>query len=78
MGTGEQPSLWAKLAQLQLPVHLIAGELDEKFVDINRRMAAQISGATLSVVPNAGHTVHLEHPERFRSIVLGLCSTITV
>lgn len=73
MGTGEQPSLWKQVHQIPMPVHLIVGMLDEKFVDINRRMAAQIPKAELVVVPEAGHTVHLEQPQRFRAIVLGLC-----
>jgi len=73
MGTGEQPSLWEQLDQLTMPVQLIVGELDEKFVDINLRMAAQIPKAELVVVPEAGHTVNFEQPEHFRAIVLGLC-----
>lgn len=73
MGTGEQPSLWGQLGQLSMPVHLIAGLLDEKFVETNRCMAAQIPTAELVVVPEAGHTVHLEQPEHFREIVLGIC-----
>lgn len=69
MGTGQQPALWERLDQLQMPVHLVVGALDEKFVAINRRMAAQIPQATLTCVPGAGHTVHLEQPQRFRAIV---------
>lgn len=71
MGTGIQPSLWQQLGNLKMPVHLIAGELDDKFVAINRRMAAQIPAARLDIVPGAGHTVHLERPSLFSQILLG-------
>ena len=65
MGTGAQPSLWDSLNQLAMPVLLIAGELDGKFVEINREMAAAMSHATLRIVPGAGHAVHLERPDAF-------------
>lgn len=65
MGTGEQPSLWSCLDKLSMPVLLVAGEHDEKFFAINQRMAALIPGATLCVLGEAGHTVHLERPTAF-------------
>lgn len=66
MGTGVQPSLWSRLGELRMPVHLLVGALDTKFVAINRRMAQALPQATLTVVPDAGHTVHLEQPRRFQ------------
>jgi 2-succinyl-6-hydroxy-2,4-cyclohexadiene-1-carboxylate synthase len=68
MGTGAQPSLWPRLPDMRLPVRLVAGELDMKFVQIGQEMAAQLPQATLHVVPGAGHTVHLERPEAMLSI----------
>ena len=61
-GTGTQESQWPKLHQLSMPVHLIVGELDEKFTSIAREMKPLISTSELTVVENAGHTVHLENP----------------
>jgi len=69
MGTGAQPSLWPALPQLMLPVELIVGSLDPKFVAINRQMAAQLPQAQLEIVSNAGHTVHLERPSSFQNLV---------
>jgi 2-succinyl-6-hydroxy-2,4-cyclohexadiene-1-carboxylate synthase len=71
MGTGSQPSLWERLGELQPRTLLIAGELDEKFCSINRRMAAAIPGAQLHIAPGAGHTVHLEQPEWYADVVAG-------
>jgi len=65
MGTGVQPSLWPRLARLSVPTLLLVGAEDAKYVALNRRMAACIPSARLRVVPQAGHTVHLEQPEAF-------------
>jgi len=48
---------------LRMPVLLIAGELDTKYVDIAHRMAARIADARVEIVPGAGHACHLEQPE---------------
>lgn len=70
MGAGVQPSLWERLGELALPVLLLAGEQDEKFVAIARQMAEVILQATLRIVPEAGHTIHLKQPEVWLSLVL--------
>lgn len=71
MGTGVQPSLWGRLGELTMPVLLLAGEEDEKFVAIARQMAERIPHARLEIVPGAGHTVHLERSEFFCQEVIG-------
>ncbi|MBX3051961.1 MAG: 2-succinyl-6-hydroxy-2,4-cyclohexadiene-1-carboxylate synthase [Caldilineaceae bacterium] len=70
MGTGVQPSLWDRLADLAMPVLLMAGEEDAKFVAIARQMAEYIPHAQLVIVPQAGHTIHAEQPSVFRQAVL--------
>jgi 2-succinyl-6-hydroxy-2,4-cyclohexadiene-1-carboxylate synthase len=76
MGTGAQPSLWDQLGTISRPTLLIAGELDGKFVVINRRMAAAIRGAKLQIIPDAGHTTHLERPELFATAVLAFLARL--
>lgn len=70
MGTGRQPAHWEKLRGLHTPTLLIAGALDQKFVNINREMADLLPNASLEIVPEAGHTVHLERPLRFVELLL--------
>ena len=70
MGTGVQPSLWDRLPGLESPTLLICGALDTKFSAINTEMYDLIPNSTLTVIPDAGHTTHVEQPERFRSEVL--------
>ena len=69
VGTGVQPSLNAQLPTLHIPVLLIAGELDTKFTTIAKRMAQALPQSQLHIIPAAGHTVHLEQPQLFTSLV---------
>jgi 2-succinyl-6-hydroxy-2,4-cyclohexadiene-1-carboxylate synthase len=62
-GTGTMPPLWERLGAIQAPTLLIAGALDPKYVAIARAMAERIPHSRLVVVPEAGHTVHLERPD---------------
>lgn len=61
----------AHLPRLALPVHLMAGELDAKFVALARAMQARLPDATLTVVPGAGHNLVLERPAAVIAALLG-------
>ena len=61
-GTGTQDPLWDRLRELTMPVLVLAGERDTKFIDIGRQLAAGIPRATFATVPGAGHAAHLEQP----------------
>ena len=65
MGTGAQSSLWPRLPELTMPVHLISGALDAKFSAINLRMQTLIPSAHLTLIADAGHTIHLEQPDAY-------------
>ncbi len=69
LGTGALPSLWDRLPTISVPTLLVVGELDTKFVDIAKRMTAAMPDARLVVVPEAGHTVHLERPAAWLAAV---------
>lgn len=71
LGTGAQPALWDHLPAIATPTLLVAGALDEKFTLIAQQMAARLPNARLDIVPDAGHTVHLEQPEAFIASVAG-------
>jgi 2-succinyl-6-hydroxy-2,4-cyclohexadiene-1-carboxylate synthase len=63
-GTGAQDPLWDRLDRLDMPVLLVAGELDTKFTALAHRIAAAIgSNAEVAVVAGAGHAAHLEQPD---------------
>ena len=61
---GRQTSRWSHLKKLRLPVLLLAGQQDEKYVQLMRPMSVHIPGAELRVVPGASHAVVEEQPAR--------------
>ena len=62
LGPGRLPSLWERLSEVAMPTLLVAGALDPRFVEIAERMASAMPDARLTVIPDAGHAVHLERP----------------
>ena len=73
-GTGAQEPLWDRLPELPMPVLLVVGALDEKFVAIAQRMTESVPDATLAVIEGAGHSVHLERPDAFAGALDGWLS----
>jgi 2-succinyl-6-hydroxy-2,4-cyclohexadiene-1-carboxylate synthase len=64
-GTGTQEALWARLHEITVPVLVVAGERDAKYVALAERLVADLPNAELVIVPGAGHAVHLEAPGAF-------------
>lgn len=77
MGTGVQPALWERLPELKLPTLLLAGELDTKFAAIAGQMHATIPDSHLKVIPDAGHTIHLEKPSVLAQAVLQFTDSLS-
>lgn len=69
MSAGVQPPLWDKLPQLGIPLLLIAGDQDAKYQQIAQRMASQCKDASLALVANAGHNVHVENPIEYAKLL---------
>jgi 2-succinyl-6-hydroxy-2,4-cyclohexadiene-1-carboxylate synthase len=74
MGTGVQPSCWDKLSLFEIETLLITGALDEKFCLIAEEMAASMKNAQWLKVDGCGHAIHVEHSEKFGTIVNGFLS----
>ncbi len=69
-GTGEQEALWDRLGELSMPVLVVAGALDLAYAERARRLVDGIGqGATLAVLPGAGHACHLEQLDLFSATV---------
>lgn len=69
LGTGSLPSLWDRLGEVRPPTRIITGALDTKFVQIARRMVGAMDHAVVDAVSDAGHTVHLDRPDAWLSLV---------
>jgi 2-succinyl-6-hydroxy-2,4-cyclohexadiene-1-carboxylate synthase len=62
-GTGTQESLWGRVGELDMPVLVLAGEHDERFTALGKRLAAAIGdNATFVVVPGSSHACQLARP----------------
>jgi 2-succinyl-6-hydroxy-2,4-cyclohexadiene-1-carboxylate synthase len=76
-GAGAQEPLWHRLGELgarNVPVLLVAGERDARYLDQARRMAGAIGpSATVEVVPGAGHACHLEQPGVVAEALIAFC-----
>ena len=69
-GTGTQRPLWHAIRGLNMPVLVLAGANDPKFVAAGRRLADCIGGnAHFATIPSARHAAHLEQPLAFARIV---------
>jgi len=70
VGTGTQSPTWERLAELEMPVLVVAGELDEKFKTLAKRAVSCIGhNARLAVVAGAGHAVPFERPGAFVALL---------
>jgi len=68
-GLAQMPNYRAQLAEIRVPVTLIAGGLDAKFRDLAEQMARAMTHAQLSIVEGAGHDLLLERPERISELI---------
>ena len=69
LGPAAQPPLHAQLAQVEVPVLLVAGALDARFAAEAHDLARRLPCAEVQLVPDAGHAAHVEHPTAFASLV---------
>jgi pimeloyl-ACP methyl ester carboxylesterase len=58
-----------ELEGLAVPALAIAGALDEKYAGVSSRMAGIDPRLETAVVPGAGHTVHVETPAEYNSLL---------
>ncbi|MDZ8088183.1 MAG: 2-succinyl-6-hydroxy-2,4-cyclohexadiene-1-carboxylate synthase [Nostoc sp. DedQUE12b] len=61
MGTGCQPSLWEKLQFNKIPMLLLVGEYDQKFISINTEIAKVCEFVQIKIISNVGHNIHFEN-----------------
>ena len=59
------------LAAIAVPTHFVVGEHDRlTTVSLAQAMAAEVSGAELTVIPDAGHLSNIENPDAFNRSVM--------
>ena len=70
-GTGTMRPMWSELGRLRVPVLLVVGEKDERFVSIAEEMKKEIvtTDCVMKVLKGAGHAPHLENYQMFECAV---------
>lgn len=69
LGLGAMPDYRPRLAEIEVPVTLVVGSEDAKFLALGREMVSSMVRARLVVVPGAGHNVVLEKPEALAALL---------
>jgi len=69
LGLGAMPPLWEALSRLEVPVHLVTGARDDKFIAIARLALERAPGCVHTAVGGVGHDVGLESPRALASII---------
>jgi len=73
LGPGVHPPLWGQLRSLEMPVAIVAGAEDAKYLAIAEAMATEIGAtAELHIVPGAGHQLLEQAPRTVQTLLLGL------
>lgn len=76
MGAGAMEPVVDRLHTIAAPTLLVAGEHDAKYRALGETIAWAMPSARLAVVPNAGHTVHLEAPQQFDTMLLSFLDDV--
>ena len=71
LGTGAMEPLWDRLHELHMPVTVLAGERDPKFLALGQRLADELPDAKLVVVDGAGHGIPREDPSAVAAAIAG-------
>lgn len=71
-----QPNYWARLAEIQVPVSVVVGQQDEKYVAIALAMQQRAARLRLSIVPGAGHAVHRQQPAAVRDLLQAFLASV--
>ena len=75
-GTGFMPSVWNRLGEISIPVLLLVGEQDTKYVEIAQKLQQRISVVEVVEIKNAGHAPHFEKPQECAAVIDRWISTL--
>lgn len=73
----QHPSLWRELADCDVPVRLLAAELDVRPAWPLRQLAELLPHGTFDVVPGVPHDFWSTHPGTWRTTVTAACRSLT-
>lgn len=68
-GAGMMPPVCDKISEIDLPLTLIAGELDQKYVNRMSEIQKSNDRSDFHIIKDAGHRIHADQPEKFVEIL---------
>ncbi len=68
IGSGAMEPLWSRLCELTMPVTIVVGERDAKFLALGRRMESLLPNGELAILPG-GHGLPLESPAAIAGVL---------
>lgn len=75
----KRPSIYSvkdDLARLQTPTLLLAGDEDDPLIEPNIFLKRTLPAAALVLMPRSGHTLNLEDPQLFNSLVFDFLTKV--
>ena len=63
-----------KVGSIDIPTMILVGDADKMFLPLSVKLQQLIPKSELSVIPDCGHLVNMEQPEKFRQIFLEFIS----
>jgi len=70
LSLARMPDWRSQLGRIAIPVTMMAGALDRKFVGLARQMVERLPRARIVIVPQAGHNIPLERPSAIIAALL--------
>jgi 2-succinyl-6-hydroxy-2,4-cyclohexadiene-1-carboxylate synthase len=71
LGPGVMEPVWSRLGELTMPVTVVVGDRDAKFMAYAERYVSLLPDAELVVVPGAGHGIPREAPRELAAAIQG-------
>jgi 2-succinyl-6-hydroxy-2,4-cyclohexadiene-1-carboxylate synthase len=68
-GAGSMPPVCGELQALPMPLYLIAGERDARYVSRMSEMQQDCNDCTFQIVEGAGHRIHADFPQKITEII---------
>lgn len=69
LSPGVVPAVWNRLGELTMPVTIVVGERDTRYVVLAQRFKKALPDATIRIIPGAGHGLLREAPAAVASIL---------
>jgi 2-succinyl-6-hydroxy-2,4-cyclohexadiene-1-carboxylate synthase len=64
-GAGVMPPVCRQISNVKIPLQLIAGERDKKYVKLMAEISANHPNSNFTIAENAGHRVHTDRPDEW-------------